>query len=215
MNSLTVNVVVLALMAIASYCEAQKKTTVWEAGYYPNPEKRPDLCRREGRSRVCDPNTLLKDGEANKLDELIRGVEENTECACQLHHCFDNKGYRIGVALAKKIKDPAKKERGTMLHGRMMKGRRFAYHIKYLWKLGACTDDVIIIYSKDDKVFYTIVGKTAAKKLKARLIGRISVAANKYFERGDIFKGLKHLIQKYELVFQDKFEKVSPNNVKQ
>ncbi|EAN33574.2 phosphatase family protein [Theileria parva strain Muguga] len=122
--------------SLSDYSEplVAKKTTLEN---FPNPFMNPIECNRVNvqESYVCDPDKVLNNSEADRLDELLSLERLNS-----IHHCegFGDVPYKIGVALINRI---PREDLSTL-----------ADELLDRWKLShqKCEDGIIIVYTKQD-----------------------------------------------------------------
>lgn len=199
------SLLVVLLICILAVCADE-----YDRAHYPNPMNDPEECGRNKRSYLCDPDSILNPGEADQLDREIERVTNETKCPCSENSCDSRKyrkGYKIAVALINKMPDDKYvqlKEGGDILENNMEKARLYAYTLLNRWKIGSCNEGIIIFYSKEDNVLYTMTGDTAAKKLKSTSIGEISMEGRGKFGSNN-FEGLVYLITQYRDVLMDKY----------
>lgn len=202
----TLSSVVLVLV-LTGICTAQQRTALseWTADDYPNPMKDPALCGRYDKSFVCDPNGLLTLKEADTLDWLLRGLFNNdTKCPCSDHKCETKKsGYVMAVALVRKLR--IDKEGNVDDNDKSSAIRQFAFNLENnKWKLGDCNEDIIIAYSAEDRVIFTMVGGIANKRLNQDLIDSITTHKKHYFRSNKhVYAGLRSMILDYREALSD------------
>jgi len=197
-----------ALVSVSLQQDAVRES--WSRSMYPNPRTQPSECGRYMRqSYLCDPNHLLSDDEAIQLDLVLEGVRNDTRCPCSNHACRTNPrtGYLIAVALMHHIEeeenyvDSGDSDVQEVIDHDLSKARLFAYTLeRSTWNFGECDEDVIILYSKQDNVLYTITGETVERnrKLTAAHIGEISMMVLDKFTSGKVFEGLYTMINEYK-----------------
>lgn len=186
----------------------------YDRPHYPNPQDDPGECGRNKPSYLCDPNQILNPGEADQLDREIERVMNETDCPCSYESCSSRKyrkGYKIAVALIKKMPDdvdvPYSDGDDELTHN-LDKARLYAYTLLNRWSFGKCGEDVIIFYSQDDNVLYTMTGEESEKKLKNEIVGTISMEGRGKFGSNN-FEGLLNLITKYREVLSGKYRQRS------
>ncbi|ELT88349.1 hypothetical protein CAPTEDRAFT_218860 [Capitella teleta] len=206
----------LLVFAIVCWASAfAQDGDIYAADEYPNPFFDTQACGRgTQRSYICDPSFILKAEEAQQLEALLGIIRNETACPCADHYCnAAHPGYKIGIALVKKIapSNPMKtgedeKDPSFVIQQNLEKSSLFAYTLLKRWQMGACGEDVIILYSVVDNVFYTITGEVAEKKLTASMIGDISMNTREMFRPSTAFEGLLSLVKQYQAVFMGRYK---------
>jgi len=190
---------------LLSIIQAQEAHQAWNRRDYPNPQTHPMQCKRERKSYLCDPNELLSQAEANQLDRVLESVVNDTKCPCSTYTCRSSRtGYVIAVALMDKIEeeenyvDDGTSDIGEVIDHSLSKARLFAYTLEQsTWKFGNCDEDIVIVYSRQDNVLYTMTGEAARGKLRDAHIGEIAMKVMHKF-RSNIFEGLHDMIMAYK-----------------
>jgi hypothetical protein len=163
---------------------------------------------------LCDPDQILAPEEADQLDRQIERVMNETKCPCSYESCSSRKyykGFKVAVALIKRMPDdqdvPFKSDTDKLTQN-LDKARMYAYTLLNRWKFGKCGEDLVIFYSKDDNVLYTMTGSETEKKLKNELVGTIAMEARGKFGSNN-FEGLLNLITKYREVLSGNYQYTS------
>ncbi|ESO12537.1 hypothetical protein HELRODRAFT_159093 [Helobdella robusta] len=187
---------------------------------YPHLEDKQMLCGRDSWKTisVCDPDKILglKDVEASQLDEIIKKIKHETKCPCSNYICTkDPGGYKVGVAIVKKLSDDdlasslddedhyeQNSNRRKKNEKKLEEAGKFAHMVRNLWKLGRCDEDIIIVYSHDDKVIYTVTGDMASKVLTNKLITEITGKVVPYGFNKGAFHGLNSILHDYRQLLQ-------------
>jgi len=197
---------VLILLIITVFAKEE-----YDRAHYPSPQNDPEECGRGGKtSYLCDPDQILNAGEGDQLDREIERVMNETKCPCSYESCSSRKyykGYKIAIALIKKMpddQDVQNEEGDDELTHNLDKGRLYAYTLLNRWKFGKCGEDLIIFYSQDDNVLYTMTGELTEKILKNEIVGEISMEGRGKFGSNN-FEGLLYLITKYREVLSGKY----------
>jgi hypothetical protein len=182
---------------------------------YPNPLQDPELCRPRTRSRsfLCDPSQILTPTEANELDAVLASIAEQTRCPCSSFSCAESEhdahgnGYKVGVAVMRRLsgdseasrhQDDDKYAAKQKLIQTLNEAKLFTIELHKNWKLGHCHEDVVILYSADDDVVYTVTGGVARKMLDDKMVADISLDARRNNHPTLGFKGLKKIAQDYK-----------------
>lgn len=211
--------VILALFALS---EGQHYTK----DNYPNPMKDPAVCGRTQvkKSYVCDPDHILgsQDKEASQLDGLIAEIVNETTCPCSAYSCEHHReGYKIGIALIKKMShqsdarsqdddlDEGEARRRKILKS-LHEAQDYALEIQKKWMLGRCDEDVIIFYSSDDNVVYTITGDVARMKLTNEIVASVAKEARRTGFAKSSFDGLWKIVNDYRAVFLNSYHLREP-----
>lgn len=215
--------VILMLFAL---CEGQYDYSSYSKHSYPNPRKDPVMCGRihVAKSYVCDPDHILgpQDTEANQLDGMIAKIINETACPCSAYSCEHHReGYKIGIALIRKMvpKSDAKSQDDDLDEGearkrKILKGlheaQDYALEIQKRWMLGRCDEDVIIFYSIEDNVVYTITGDVARTKLTNEIVASVAREARRTGFVKSPFDGLYKMLNDYRAVFLNSYHVRGP-----
>lgn len=216
--------VILALFVLSEGQQHDSFTSSKEN--YPNPMKEPTICGRNNvrKSYVCDPEHILgsQDTEASQLDGLIAKIINETTCPCSAYSCEHHReGYKIGIALVKKMaqKADARSQDDDLDEGEARKrkiinslhqAQEFALEIQKKWMLGRCDEDVIIFYSSDDNVVYTITGDVARMKLTNEIVASVAKEARRTGFVTSSFGGLWQMLNDYRAVFLNSYHLREP-----
>ncbi|CAH1800133.1 unnamed protein product [Owenia fusiformis] len=177
----------------------------WTVEDYPNPQRQVYNCGRNGiTSWVCDPNNLITHNEANYLDDMINFFMKKTKCACPKKCKRKNKGYHIAIALMNKMKPYSDFE---SFDDKLKHAAYFSHQLEsMLWKYGMCQEDIVILYSKEDNVIYTMPGNNSRKILDGNMITEVTMESRVYFEPGkNITKGLETMIKGYRAAINGEY----------
>jgi hypothetical protein len=83
--------------------ESSSDVVSWLREAYPNPESAPGICRSKSM-RMCDPDALLKEEEAQKIDEfLLIPRDAKSPCLSSSEHAETAIEVQFAVALARKV----------------------------------------------------------------------------------------------------------------
>lgn len=159
----------------------------WNPDIFPNPKRDTFLCGRDGRkSSVCDPDAVLSEQTANRLEGLIGDIEDGQSpyrqapCGSQ-----GMKGYQVAVAIMKKMKigqgsTPQKtaKEFAKVLHAR--------------WGVGeaACDNGVLLLVSVYDRQIYISNGVKSSEFLPPENLNLIISWMIPYLRNGEYGEAL-------------------------
>ncbi|XP_052809069.1 uncharacterized protein LOC128237525 [Mya arenaria] len=212
-------VLAVMLMSIGTPGHAQSASQdMFNVKTMPDPVTRYQACGRSGPSFVCDPNNLLQESQANRLDELLKDIYNETTIPCYASgpRASRRRGYLVMVAIVNKMK---------RLHTvnitdysqqvRYMEAQYFSYYLGNELKWGRhssqCNEMVIIFYSNEDQVLYTST-QPQARKLLTDDIVRTAVletisADYPYTEPGQLASALMRLVRTYGTVLR---EEVAP-----
>lgn len=156
----------------------------------PNPQKQHEDCGRRLPSHVCDPDGILKPGDADKLDHFIGRIKNDTSCFCS--QCYEGRpgGITMSVAMVKRVYRHYHEEVSQSV-------ANFASHLRKSWNLGMCDDDVLIVISTEDRQSYIESGKTVATAISREETDRIFMENKLHFETGSYYQGLESIIESY------------------
>ncbi|GAB1606912.1 uncharacterized protein LOC115221659 [Argonauta hians] len=209
MTSLAVKTLLSCLLVYVvqlSIAEADKHT-YWYQNDYPNPRKEPERCGRETKkpSWLCDPDNFLTKNETMRVDKIIASVRTKTRCTC--YKCVNkDKGYLIMVAMMGKMyrKAPNHNDSETQL---FKDSQKFARKLMRRWGgRSMCNESVLILFSKDDNMLYTVTESNAGKVLNDSMVLRVQDSAKWYFALDDhIGEGLIMMLEDYRDIFMKKY----------
>ncbi|CAH8871435.1 unnamed protein product [Trichobilharzia szidati] len=158
---------------------------------------------------VCDPAGLLSVSQINMLNAKLHHIKTSVNFdkpSCDVN----NPRPVIGVAIVKKV------EVDNMDKDRLLSyAAIFSYYLFNKWNLPShCHSEsgkIIILYSKDDGVLYTIAGNLLRRKLTTKQIINIAIQSRVQFSTS-ISDGIAYIIEKYreavESRSKDLFDKV-------
>lgn len=182
----------------------------WLPEKFPNPIRNPRQCGLgDEPGYVCDPNGLLTRHQRKTLNWFLKGIADtvNTdECPCSRYHCENYRGqrfYKVAVALVPSLAIPRNTD------GRdvevLDQANTFAYRLENdLWNMSVCEEDIVVLYSRDDRALVTMTGKTAGRKLNAVARNVIHSIVGEALADGRINEGLERMVHEIELVLNGK-----------
>lgn len=206
---------IFLVLVLAVQTQAQRRNQEgirrrWSVYDYPDPNSQnrdqQNLCGRENRSSICDPNRIISRAQADAIENLIQEVYRETVCPCAPCRA-QNTGYVIRVALMpyfERLFPDSDNSTLSMLRDAQM----FSYLLSERWRMGArCNESVLIVYARDDNMLYTLTRKTSRVVLKDSDIQSISLIVRHYFDNiNTIGDGLYEMIRRYKLVLQNLYE---------
>lgn len=149
---------------------ASQKNKMWSPDVFPNPKRDTYLCGRGGRkSSMCDPDGVLSEKAANRLEGIIRDIEDGhspyREASCA---SLGMQGYQVAVAVMKKMKIEGETTPKEM-------AETFAKVLHARWGVGLaeCDNGVLVLLSVDDKQIYISTGVKAAESLPPKTLNLI------------------------------------------
>ncbi|BFZ10009.1 hypothetical protein BsWGS_13048 [Bradybaena similaris] len=176
----------------------------WSAFDFPNPQHEYSQCGRPNLSSVCDPNGIISRQDADTIDQLINALYRETRCQC--YSCITNKhGYIIKVVLMPEMERVFPDGENTTL-GRLRDAQMYSYIITQRWRMeGACNETLLILYSRNDGILYTLTRQMTRIKLSDEDVKKISLVVRHFFDRTEtIAAGIKEMIHRYRLIFEDR-----------
>lgn len=173
----------------------------WKVQEFPNPIYQVEACGRSeslDKSWICDPNKVISEQDVNDISDMLDDIYKNTRCNCQT--CIDDKnGYVVMVAIMPRmyrIVNASSHHNDVMVDARI-----YAYYLSLYWSNFAnCKQVVLVLFSRDDGVVYTLTQKDARTKLTDELVTEITLENQRYFdtnERTKMGMGLKSMIDQY------------------
>ncbi|XP_013388129.1 uncharacterized protein LOC106157154 isoform X1 [Lingula anatina] len=189
----------------------------WSPSDYPNP-RMPNsgsysCLRKQKKSYICDPNTLISFEDANMLDKDLERIANNSRCLCSASECNrrqqnkEPRGTRMAVALMQEMKREVDGEDSD--EKRIGDAQSFAHRLYPNWNLGGeCHDVVLLIYSKHENVLYVATGPAASQVVSNMDLNRILADSRQYFSSGNdensrrkLKEGLQRLINDFKTAF--------------
>jgi len=179
-------------------------------GYYSYKYPRPGCSEYEW---VCDPDNLLSHTEALMLDAKLSRVVSDTKCPCSNYACkhSGSRGYKVAVALITSFSPDSRKDDQNAASHRepsreqmaktLEEAKKIAVDLRKTWSFGRCDEDVVVIYSRDDDVVYTVTGSVARKKLDDGQVADISVQARKSNFKNFASTGIGFIVDRYRAAF--------------
>ncbi|KAH8864753.1 expressed conserved protein [Schistosoma japonicum] len=146
---------------------------------------------------VCDPSGLLSVAQINMLNSKLHHIKTSVNFdkpSCDVN----NPRPVIGVAIVKKVEVDNMDEDRLLSYAAI-----FSYYLFNKWNLPShCHSEsgkIIILYSKDDGVIYTIAGNLLRRKLTAKHIHKIAIQSRVQFSTS-ISDGIAYIIEKYRFI---------------
>lgn len=150
----------------------------WSPASFPDPQKDPSACGRPSRGTVCDPDGILSEGAADRVQGTIIDILDGAPPYVK-HDCGDVRhGYSVAVAVMRRM-DPSVGAGGTGPSPPASRARAFAKALHDAWGVGdaACNDGVLVLVSVDDHQAYVSTGKGSAEALSDKLAGAVLAAS--------------------------------------
>lgn len=139
----------------------------WGVSNFPDPILQPNNCGRVAPSFVCDPDNMLPENKVNVIDDLLKGIYNST-AACYAT-ASNVKGYIVMMAVVPKMEKYFTANDSDSMYTRYREAMFFSYFLGWEKKWGRhsnqCQEMVIILYSIEDGVLYTIAQPTAHRLL--------------------------------------------------
>lgn len=198
------NVYVSLVVGLLTLVNSQELPTRWKVQEYPNPIYQVEVCGRSPdtlTSWICDPNNVIKEQDVEEISNMLDNIYENTRCNCE--KCIrDKNGYVVMVAIMPTMYRLVNKSNDVA--DVFMDARIYAYYLSLYWGTFVdCQQLVLILYSRDDGVTYTLTQKDSGSKLTDSLITEITLEKLQYLNQGTkegIGRGLKEMISQYHMV---------------
>lgn len=169
----------------------------WVKEEFPNPTKDPKACnRREKVSWICDPDQLLSDETATKVEQKLHFVRKNTFSGCSLE---TNPGYQIAVAVLKGMRSTANESVPET-------AEKFAKHLHDRWGVGntGCDDGVMLLLATNDDQVYISTGRGVTKVLTDYQIGDIIGEMKPHLKDKNYDKSVEVAVTKMSEIFSEK-----------
>ncbi|XP_064617870.1 uncharacterized protein LOC135481992 [Liolophura sinensis] len=182
----------------------------WHWSQFPNPQNEFGRCGRNKPSYICDPNHLISYKGANAIDRLINQTLTDSTCPCGAQSCIRSKrsGYQIAVAI---VPEFYTSYNGSNPDRLLLETRRFAYGIySRRWSFGVCGEWVLLFYTQQQNIVYTLTGRLARSTLNDALLEQITLDARHFFAAGpqrNITQGLLQMVEDFRNVFLTRYQR--------
>jgi uncharacterized membrane protein YgcG len=162
----------------------------WIPGDYPNPLTDPTACGRQNRSHVCDPDHVIDQETANKLDYYIYNISQIVSPCGK---------YQMGIALCNSM------DLHRMGVSATKGAEQFAQDLHNTWGVGnaGCNDGILFFLSKKDRKMYMSLGKTAKEKLTDGTVNEIMNNMKGCLKKGDYDCALLHMADDTEFILDN------------
>ncbi|KAL5007417.1 hypothetical protein ScPMuIL_016223 [Solemya velum] len=167
--------------------------TVWREQDFPDPRSDVTKCGLCYRSAVCDPNALLTTFEAERLDDMLKEISENTECPSV---AMEN---TILLAVVKEVDKYGRTLTRAQLQTRVVDFTNYLLGTK--WNLGDC--GAVIFVSENDRKVYTVTGSQLKRQLTDSCVEYVYNNIKSYLTDGDYYSGLRNMIGQYREILRD------------
>ncbi|KAL3883748.1 hypothetical protein ACJMK2_029982 [Sinanodonta woodiana] len=176
----------------------------WRPEEFPHPLTEFAKCGQPRPSYLCDPNNIVSKKYSDFIEYHLNRVPNVTSCPCSTWHCEHTtkpEGYKIAIAVMMKMRNDYDFDDKKDL------AFNFAYGLESRrWDFGSCENDIIILYSEDDGIIYTLAGSTAREKLSLAKAGEIQGALLHFFQPGgNVGQGLASMVLNYIAVLRDEY----------
>ncbi|XP_070580253.1 uncharacterized protein [Ptychodera flava] len=166
----------------------------WIPRRFPNPMTNPLACgRTRNESLVCDPDGIMGEMAADRIDEALHLAHNETSCHCSDRgRCSGYGGYRIGVAVIKSVRESFK----SLYTSSQRAAREFAKDVRRQWfrDLG-CDDSVLVLFTQQDCQVFISTGRMARQVLTSNEITAICKNTQVYFTNGEYEQGVLRVIR--------------------
>ncbi|KAL3883767.1 hypothetical protein ACJMK2_029999 [Sinanodonta woodiana] len=198
--------VLLVHIVSTSYGQGQSEQfNQWTYNNYPNPFVNPEACRRPDSSFICDPNEILLPRQADQVNIVLKKIFNDTDVPCYDDTGIKKSGYVVMIALMNKINRTFSSSYTDNTKAIHAEAAWFSYYLGETWHRDTCDENVVILYSKEDSVFYTSTQSLARKKLSDDTIALVSLRNGHYFRSGNrdrILRGLLKVAEAYKRVLE-------------
>jgi len=188
----------------------------WSPDSYPDSLVDLDWCSVNRPSFLCDPNDLLKnESDVDEIDQELNRFRSVTVCGCSEEYnsfcqVIAPHGYTASIALMHEMllnrtqySSEDKHEAGSVFADRLR---------QRLSSRAQCDDDLLIVYSRVDRMVWTSVGNVTGRMLTSKLISAINKNAEIKLQSGDYRDALMYMLELYRKVLQgEQVDVQSPN----
>ncbi|KFM57934.1 hypothetical protein X975_17401, partial [Stegodyphus mimosarum] len=161
----------------------------WNVEAYPHPRENPPYCNRIKPSTICDPDSVLKKEELNKLEVAVQTLYKDSACICDVCNANDG-GIVVGIALLNNLFRPYNERPPQTI-------RTFAEKLRSKWKLGKCDNDILIVVAVIDRLSYTDVGKATSNYVSRDEAHSVFLENKFHFTNGNFYKGLDAMLSDF------------------
>lgn len=181
-----------------------------------NPLNDPEKCGQKGRSHICNPDGIIPIEQVAQLNHIISSIHNDTICTSCPTSC--RSGYVLGIAVIEAMKldqsihklHATGEDQAKYMDAVLKEAKHYALKLLHDWKMGHCNEDVLIFFSKNDSVLYTVTNSEAQKKLTDEVVGEIAMHSRiKFSNQGNITEGFKEILNNYKLVFLNNYKSKS------
>jgi uncharacterized membrane protein YgcG len=209
--------------------EPSSDVVSWLREAYPNPESAPGICRSKSM-RMCDPDALLKEEEAKKIDEfLLIPRDAKRSCPSSSEQVETTVEVQFAVALARKVSTPRTSLfwniafcslNTACLDSRQIdltafgpyddlqiKGARvFAQYLHDKWGVGmdtACGGTGVLIFLSDrDRAIYISRGSALESVLTDRRLDRTIESMKVFLQKKEYGEAVINALREIEFLIQ-------------
>lgn len=194
------------IFALVSLVYGQTETQ-WKVQDFPDPIFQVEECGRSEevvKSLICDPNKVIPEKDVNDISNILDNIYNTTRCNCA--SCIANKtGFLVMVAIMPRMYRLYNASNNHM--DLITDARIYAYYLSTYWaeNFSKCDQMVLILFSRDDGVVYTLTQRDARLKLTDELVTSITFENQKYFDTKDrnmMGKGLTTMVEQYRDVLK-------------
>lgn len=201
---------IINLYYVSSFCEQTKvNQTEWFKDDYPNPQVDTGECGRCNKtSWICDPNHILPQDSADKLDGIINGIRQSGKCVCT--DCKEKHGVTIAIAVLDRMKNAGSSDENIEATAKEF--------VKFLrerkWRIGICNDEIVVLLSHTDRKIFTNVGTTVSNILTNECLEYIYLNVKTMLSRGYYAMALEQMLDSFKSSVEKGVCSVSPPKTK-
>ncbi|XP_033748943.1 uncharacterized protein LOC117333647 [Pecten maximus] len=195
---------------------------LWSHCKFPNPKYDALLCGIDGstdRHYVCDPDRIIT-SQVLAVDRTLKSIQEQTSTQCTAPH-GEAQSFIVAMALINRIRIPDFSDVNicindcgqiqpdvTSFPGEITADQKniimenFATHLRAEWGMGACGNDVIMLYCQEFDLLYVTAGYGARNLVTSAVISDIVSTFSSYKAAGHIAEGLLVISEKLRVTLR-------------
>lgn len=195
---------------------------LWSHCKFPNPKYDAALCgidRSTDQHYVCDPDRLIT-SQVLAVDRALKAIQEQTTTQCTAPH-GEVQSFIVAMALIDRIRipdftsenlcinncgqiqpDATTSQGGITADQKNAIMENFAIHLRAEWGMGACGNDVIMLYCQEFDMLYVTAGYAAGSLVTDAVIADIASTFSSYKSAGYIAEGLLVISEKLRVTLR-------------
>ncbi|XP_077864170.1 uncharacterized protein LOC144349477 [Saccoglossus kowalevskii] len=194
-NNINGRCYVFILVFTCILCNTLVNSSNWSPRVFPSPLINGWKCgRRRNVSLVCDPDHIISQDSADKIDDALMIAHNTTPCICSnTLRCSGWGGFRIGVVLVRAL--PKSYLRSFDSDEKAMNSFTKSVRRDWFRDIG-CDDNVLVLIVQQNSQVVMSTGIAARYELTMSESGGICISTRFHFLQGEYELGVMHIIHK-------------------